>query len=72
MKYANKSRVLGDSAWAFLGQEIFKKAVAGMASACEKALEKSGLNSDDIDVVVPHQANLRIIDSLAKKNVCAK
>lgn len=67
MKYANKSRVLGDSAWAFIGQEIFKKAVAGMASACEKALSKSGLNSEEIDVVVPHQANLRIIDSLAKK-----
>ena len=67
MKYANSSRVLGDSSWAFLGQEIFKKAVAGMAQGCEKTLEKLKFSSKDIDLVVPHQANLRIIDSLAKK-----
>lgn len=67
MKYANKERVLGDAKWAFLGQEIFKKAVAGMAQGCEKTLEKLNFTSQDIDLVVPHQANLRIIDSLAKK-----
>jgi 3-oxoacyl-[acyl-carrier-protein] synthase III len=67
MKYANKSRMLGDSNWAFLGQEIFKKAVAGMANGCEKTLEKLKFTSNDIDLIVPHQANLRIIDSLAKK-----
>ncbi|GHG01773.1 beta-ketoacyl-ACP synthase 3 [Thalassotalea marina] len=67
MKYANKARTLGDAQWNFLGQEIFKKAVAGMAQGCEQVLEKLSLTSDDIDLVVPHQANLRIIDSLAKK-----
>lgn len=67
MKYANKDRVLGESNWAFLGQEIFKKAVAGMAHGCEKTLEKLCFTSQNIDLVVPHQANLRIIDSLAKK-----
>ncbi len=67
MKYANKSRLLGDSSWAFLGQEIFKKAVAGMAQGCSKTLEKLNFTAQDIDIVVPHQANLRIIDSLAKK-----
>lgn len=67
MKYANKSRYLGDSTWAFLGQEIFKKAVAGMAQGCEKTLDKLSLTATDIDLVVPHQANLRIVDSLAKK-----
>ena len=67
MKYANKSRVLGDSSWAFLGQEIFKKAVAGMAQGCIKTLDKLNFSSENIDLVVPHQANLRIIDSLAKK-----
>ncbi|GAA6206219.1 MULTISPECIES: ketoacyl-ACP synthase III [Thalassotalea] len=67
MKYANKERVLGDATWAFLGQEIFKKAVAGMAQGCEKTLKKLNFTSQDIDLVVPHQANLRIIDSLAKK-----
>jgi len=67
MKYANKNRVLGQSSWAFLGQEIFKKAVAGMAKGCEQTLNKLALDADEIDLVVPHQANLRIIDSLAKK-----
>ncbi|WP_206484091.1 ketoacyl-ACP synthase III [Thalassotalea sp. G2M2-11] len=67
MKYANKSRLLGQSNWAFLGQEIFKKAVAGMAQGCSKTLEKLNFGAEDIDLVVPHQANLRIIDSLAKK-----
>lgn len=67
MKYANQSRMLGQSTWAFLGQEIFKKAVAGMAQGCEKTLEKLNFTAEDINLVVPHQANLRIIDSLAKK-----
>lgn len=67
MKYANKGRVLGQSNWAFLGQEIFKKAVAGMAQACDKALEQAKLSPEDVSSVVPHQANLRIIDTLVKK-----
>ncbi|MEW6991062.1 beta-ketoacyl-ACP synthase 3 [Colwelliaceae bacterium 6441] len=67
MKYANQSRVLGDSSWAFLGQEIFKKAVSGMAQGCVKTLNKLNFTVSDIDLVVPHQANLRIIDALAKK-----
>jgi 3-oxoacyl-[acyl-carrier-protein] synthase-3 len=66
-KYANQGRVLGDTAWAFEGQEIFKKAVAGMAQACEKTLSKAGIHADEVALVVPHQANLRIIDTLAKK-----
>ncbi len=67
MKYANQSRVLGDAKWAFLGQEIFKKAVAGMAQGCVKTLEKLSFTAQDVDLVVPHQANLRIIDYVAKK-----
>lgn len=67
MKYANQARQLGESSWAFLGQDIFKKAVAGMAQGCEKTLAKLDFSAQNIDLVVPHQANLRIIDSLAKK-----
>ena len=66
-KYVDKRRILGDTTWAFSGQEIFKKAVTGMSQACEQALAKAGYTKDDIDLVVPHQANLRIIDTLAKK-----
>ncbi|SEK37920.1 3-oxoacyl-[acyl-carrier-protein] synthase-3 [Colwellia chukchiensis] len=67
LKYANKGRMLGQSNWAFLGQEIFKKAVAGMAQACEKALAQAQLDAEQISSVVPHQANLRIIDTLVKR-----
>ena len=67
MKYADKKRILGDMSWAFSGQEIFKKAVTGMTRACETTLAKSGLQPETIDIVVPHQANLRIIDTLIKK-----
>lgn len=63
----HSGKLLGDTQWAFVGQEIFKKAVSGMAQASEKTLAKAGLTSEDIELVVPHQANLRIIDTLAKK-----
>ena len=49
------------------GQELFKVAVNSMAEAVEKVLEKAGLTMDDVDCVVPHQANDRIISAVAKK-----
>jgi 3-oxoacyl-[acyl-carrier-protein] synthase-3 len=64
--YANRGVLLGDTLWDFDGQEIFKKAVRGMAEASTRALEKAGLTADEVDLVVPHQANLRIIESVAK------
>ena len=48
------------------GREVFKHAVRSMSEACGKALEQAGLTADDVDVLLPHQANLRIIESLAK------
>jgi 3-oxoacyl-[acyl-carrier-protein] synthase-3 len=65
--YAHQNRILGKTEWQFEGQEIFKKAVHGMASACAEALAKIGKTADDIDLVIPHQANLRIIEAVAKK-----
>ena len=65
--YANQGRMVGDINWAFEGQEIFKRAVIGMGKACENVLNKEGLPREQIDLVIPHQANLRIIDSLAKR-----
>ncbi len=47
------------------GREVFKVAVRRMAQACHQALGKAGLRPQDIDLVVPHQANLRIINSTA-------
>jgi 3-oxoacyl-[acyl-carrier-protein] synthase-3 len=50
----------------FDGREIFRRAVKGMQEASEYVLEQSGISKDQIDLVVPHQANVRIIESLAK------
>lgn len=48
------------------GREVFKAAVLAMARACDEALEKAGVTADQIDLMVPHQANLRIIEATAK------
>ena len=53
--------------WNFEGQEIFKRATRGMVSATEEALRRANVTLDDIDVVVPHQANLRIIEAVSKR-----
>ncbi|MFT5066218.1 MAG: 3-oxoacyl-[acyl-carrier-protein] synthase-3 [Yoonia sp.] len=49
------------------GQEIFKHAVEKLAQTAHTALDKIGLGADDVDWVVPHQANIRIIKSTARK-----
>jgi 3-oxoacyl-[acyl-carrier-protein] synthase-3 len=46
------------------GRTVFKNAIRGMTSACKKILERNNLTTDDIDWVIPHQANLRIIDAV--------
>jgi 3-oxoacyl-[acyl-carrier-protein] synthase III len=66
-RYANQGWTLGDTQWVFEGQEIFKRAVVGMSQACETVLHARGLGPDDIDLVVPHQANLRIIEAVVKR-----
>ncbi|MDH3227742.1 MAG: ketoacyl-ACP synthase III [Thermoleophilia bacterium] len=48
------------------GREVFKNAVRSMAEACDFALQQAGMTSDDIDLLVPHQANVRIIEATAK------
>jgi len=49
------------------GNEVFKKAVKGMEKCVDEALKKAGLKYSDVSLFIPHQANLRIIDSLAKR-----
>ncbi len=66
-EYANKGIFYGDTRWDFDGPEIFKKAVTGMGDASVAVLTKAGVSIDDVDVVVPHQANLRIIEAVAKR-----
>lgn len=48
------------------GREIFKNAVRSMAEACDLALQHAGMTADDVDLLVPHQANIRIIEATAK------
>jgi 3-oxoacyl-[acyl-carrier-protein] synthase-3 len=48
------------------GREVFKAAVRSMAEAADQALMRAGLTGADIDLLVPHQANMRIIESTAR------
>jgi len=49
------------------GNEVYRFAVKAMGDACNKALDQAGLRACDVDLFVPHQANLRIIESAAKR-----
>jgi 3-oxoacyl-[acyl-carrier-protein] synthase-3 len=49
------------------GKEIFKSAVRVMGQASTDIIEQQGYTPEDLDLVIPHQANMRIIDSLAKR-----
>lgn len=49
------------------GQDVFKFAVRAMVDSSEEAVKRAGLAMSDIDLVIPHQANLRIIDAAAKR-----
>jgi len=49
------------------GREVFKHAVRNMTAVCEEILTAHSLGKGDIDLFVPHQANLRIIEAVAKK-----
>ena len=49
------------------GREVFRHAVVNLAAVLIEALEANGLTADDVDWVVPHQANKRIIDGTARK-----
>ena len=51
----------------FDGREIYRRAVKGMTRETRIVLDELGLTNDDIDMIIPHQANLRIIESLAKQ-----
>ncbi|MDZ4864945.1 MAG: beta-ketoacyl-ACP synthase III [Gemmatimonadota bacterium] len=48
------------------GREVFKHAVLTMAEACDEAIRRAGVRMEEIDLLVPHQANIRIIDALAR------
>ncbi len=57
----------GDGYLKMQGKEVFRHAVSKIGSAIEQALEDNGLTGEDIDWFVPHQANKRILDAMARK-----
>ena len=65
--FANLGRCYGVTTWDFNGPEIFRQAVNGLVEAARSVLAKIGYDSTDIDLVIPHQANLRIIEAVARR-----
>ena len=69
MRSATQKSV-GDIDWPNIyqeGQKVFRWAVYAISKAALAAIEQAGLTVDDIDVFIPHQANLRIIETMAKE-----
>lgn len=58
---------VGDSRIMMSGNDVFKVAVRTLSSIAEEALEANGMTVDDLDWLIPHQANLRIIQATAKR-----
>ena len=49
------------------GREVFRHAIEKLAATANAAMDKAGITTDDVDWIVPHQANIRIIQGTAKK-----
>jgi 3-oxoacyl-[acyl-carrier-protein] synthase-3 len=49
------------------GREVFKAAVKHTLEACEAAIERAGLTTQDISLIIPHQANIRIVDAIRER-----
>jgi 3-oxoacyl-[acyl-carrier-protein] synthase-3 len=49
------------------GREVFKAAVKYTLEACEQVIERAGLKADDIALIIPHQANVRIVDAIRER-----
>lgn len=64
--YAGLGISFGDTIWDFDGQAIFKRAVKAMSNASARVLKEHDVAAADVSLVVPHQANLRIIEAVAK------
>jgi 3-oxoacyl-[acyl-carrier-protein] synthase III len=66
-RYVDFERRYGVTSWIFDGQEIFRRAVIGMSQAATSLLAGRGIAAAQVDLVVPHQANLRIIEAVARR-----
>lgn len=60
-------KVIGDPFLRMDGQAVFKQAVSALGQSAREVLDQAGLAVESLDLLVPHQANVRILQSLAKK-----
>ncbi len=68
LPYAKRGNFTGDDSWLYMkGNDVFKHAVTVLASLVTTTLEKGNMTAADLDFLVPHQANLRIIAATARK-----
>ncbi|UCC47645.1 MAG: ketoacyl-ACP synthase III [Gemmatimonadota bacterium] len=58
--------VMRDGYIRMAGREVFKAAVRSMCEAVDAVLEQAGISKDEVDLLIPHQANIRIIEATAK------
>ena len=65
--HVKNGEILGTPMLQMDGQAVFKLAVGLLEGAARNVLDKAGLQDSDIDWLIPHQANIRIIQSTAKK-----
>jgi 3-oxoacyl-[acyl-carrier-protein] synthase-3 len=65
--HVQNGQILGDPVLKMDGQGVFKLAVGVLEATARAVLDKAGLTDADLDWLVPHQANIRIIQSTAKK-----
>ena len=49
------------------GREVFRHAVTAMTNSMQRVLQEAGVEPEELDLLIPHQANLRIIEALAKR-----
>jgi 3-oxoacyl-[acyl-carrier-protein] synthase-3 len=62
-----RNKFCDGSAFNMVGKDVFKHAVREMGNAVENLLEREGITLDDISLLIPHQANIRILKSLAER-----
>lgn len=68
LAYPRRGEDTSNSSWLYMkGNDVFKHAVTVLASLVNKTLEKGNISAEDLDFLVPHQANLRIIAATARK-----
>ncbi len=70
LPYKKGQEVSGDYFIQMKGRELFRHAVRGMAEMSREIMQENNMQITDIDLLIPHQANLRIIEALAKKLEC--